>query len=257
MTLSQHDAEQEPITPIVIQDEFPDEVEMSLLDHLDELRARLFWMVGSIVVCTGACFAFNQSLLKYLQEPALVLGVKFIQTTPGEIFFASITVAAYCGILLASPVVLYQIIKFVLPGLSRNEQRFLKPVVAMSGVLFIIGLAFARYVLIPAALNFFVGYGDAIAQQNYTVGAYFNFVFVLMLGTGAIFQIPILQVGAGLTGILSSQQMWKQWRYVILVAFVVGAVVTPSTDPLTQTYLSGAVFGLYLLGVGVLKLLRK
>ncbi|WP_287128239.1 twin-arginine translocase subunit TatC [Candidatus Cyanaurora vandensis] len=257
MTLSQPDAEQEPLATTTLEDEFPDEVEMSLLDHLGELRGRLFWAVGSVVVTTVGCFVFTEPLLRFLQQPALTLGVKFIQTTPGEIFFASLSVAAYCGILLASPVVLFQVIQFVLPGLSRREQRFVKPVVAASGVLFLIGLAFARYVLIPAALNFFVGYGESIAEQNYTIGAYFNFVFVLMLGTGAIFQLPILQVGLGLAGVINSTRMWKLWRYVILVSFVIGAVVTPSTDPLTQTYLSAAVFVLYALGVGVLKLLGR
>ncbi len=256
MTLSQPDSELD-ILPTDPTDEFPDEVEMPLLDHLAELRTRLIWAVGSVIVTIVACFTYNQPLLHYLQEPALALKVKFIQTTPGEIFFVSLTTATYCGLLLASPIILYQLIRFVLPGLTRKEQRFIKPVVIFSGILFIAGLAFSRYLLVPAALGFFVGYGDTIAAQNYTVGAYFNFVFILMLSTGVVFQLPIVQVGLGLAGIINSQKMFAWWRYVILIGFVVGAIVTPSTDPVTQTYLSGAICILYFAGASVLKLLGR
>ncbi|WP_218080725.1 twin-arginine translocase subunit TatC [Anthocerotibacter panamensis] len=262
MTLSQRDTDREPEAPVPapapsFNEEFPDEVEMSLLDHLGELRNRLFWAVGSVLLTSIGCFVFTKPVLNFLQEPATRLGVKFIQTTPGEVFFASMSVSVYCGLLLASPVVLYQVIAFILPGLTRKEQRYVKPIVASSGVLFLLGLLFARYALIPAAINFFVGYGDDIAAQNYTIGAYFNLIFVLMLGTGVIFQLPILQVGLGLAGLVDSRRMLSWWRYVILGAFVVGAVVTPSTDPVTQTLLSGAVCLLFFSGVFALKLLGR
>jgi sec-independent protein translocase protein TatC len=258
MTLSEQNStvetEEEIVSPL---DEFPDEVEMPLLDHLGELRSRLFWAVGSVGVTSVGCFFYKDPVLHFLQEPALSLGVKFIQTTPGEVFFVSLSIAAYCGLLLASPVILFQIIQFVLPGLTRREQRFVKPVVVLSGLLFLVGLAFSRYVLVPAALNFFVGYGNNIAEQNYTIGAYFNLVFALMLGTGVIFQLPILQIGLGFSGILTSQKMLGVWRYVILASAVVAAVVTPSTDPITQTYLGLAICVLYFSGAFALKLMGR
>ncbi len=257
MTLSQRDPEPEIKDSDLDYVEFPDEVEMSLFGHLEELRGRLFWALGTVAVSAIGCFVFKDPLLLFIQEPALNLGVKFIQITPGEVFFASITVAAYCGLLLASPVVLYQIIQFVLPGLSRKEQRFVTPVIFASCVLFLTGLAFARYVLIPAALSFFVGYGTEIAEQNYTIGAYFNLVFVIMISTGVIFQLPVLQVGLGLTGVLSSARMLHVWRYVLVGAMVVSAVVTPSTDPMTQALLGGAVCILYFTGAFTLKLLGR
>ena len=236
-------------------DELPDEVEMSLFDHLEELRQRIFYSVLAVAGGMIGCFLTIKPIVQLLEIPAN--GVKFLQLAPGEFFFVSLKVAGYSGLLVASPFILYQIAMFVLPGLTRRERRLMGPVFLGSSVLFVGGLAFSYLLLIPAALNFFVSYGEGVVEQLWSIDKYFEFVLLLMFSTGLAFEIPIVQVILGILGIVSSGQMLSGWRYVILGAAVLGAVLTPSTDPLTQTLLGGAVLGLYFTGVGLVKLLGR
>ncbi|MGB3295201.1 MAG: twin-arginine translocase subunit TatC, partial [Phormidesmis sp.] len=134
-------------------DEIPGDVEMSLFDHLDELRQRIFYALIVVVLSVIGCFTSVRQIVERLEVPAQ--GAKFLQLSPGEYFFVSIKVAGYSGLLIASPFILYQIIQFVLPGLTRRERRLIAPVVIGSSVLFFAGLAFAYIALVPAALNFF------------------------------------------------------------------------------------------------------
>jgi sec-independent protein translocase protein TatC len=225
---------------------------MSLFDHLEELRRRIFYSLIAVAVGAVGCFIFVKPLVQVLEVPAQ--GVKFLQLAPGEFFFVSLKVAGYSGILVASPVILLQIILFVLPGLTRRERRLIVPVVLGSSVLFFAGLFFAYIALIPAALNFFVNYGAEVVEQAWSIERYFEFVLLLLFSTGIAFQIPVIQLILSFLGIISSQTMLSGWRFVVLGAVILGAILTPSTDPLTQSLLAGAVLGLYFGGIGVVKL---
>jgi sec-independent protein translocase protein TatC len=236
-------------------DEIPQDVEMSLFDHLEELRRRIFYSLIAVAVGAIGCFVAVKPIVQLLEIPAQ--GVKFVQLAPGEYFFVSLKVAGYSGILFASPFILYQIILFILPGLTRRERQLIGPIVLGSSVLFFIGLAFAYIALIPAALKFFISYGADVVEQQWSIDKYFEFVLLLMFSTGLAFQVPIIQLLLGNLGIVSSQQMLAGWRFVILGAMILGAVLTPSTDPLTQSLLGGAVLGLYFGGIGLVKLSGK
>lgn len=236
-------------------DELPDEVEMSLFEHLEELRLRIFYSLIAVVVSAIGCFFGVKPIVQLLEAPAQ--GVKFLQLAPGEFFFVSIKVAGYCGLLLASPVILYQIIRFVLPGLTRRERTLLIPVVFGSSILFFAGLGFAYIALIPAALKFFISYGADVVEQSWSIEKYFELILLLLFGSGLTFQIPVIQMLLGALGIVTSQQMLSGWRYVIIGAVVLGAVLTPSTDPLTQSLLAGAVLMLYFGGIGLVKIVGK
>jgi len=235
-------------------DELPDEVEMSLFDHLEELRSRIFYALIAVILAAVVCFIFVRPIVSILQIPAG--DVKFLQLAPGEFFFVSIKVAGYSALVISSPFILYQIIQFVLPGLTRRERKLLGPVVLGSAVLFFIGLFFAYIALIPAALNFFVTYGADVVDQSWSIDRYFEFVLLLMFGTGLVFQIPILMLVLGQLSIISSEQMLSNWRFVVLGAAILGAVITPSTDPFTQSLLGGAVLLLYFGGIGAMKFLK-
>jgi sec-independent protein translocase protein TatC len=235
--------------------ELPGEVEMTFFGHLEELRTRIFYILIAVVGGAAGCFTVAKQLVSLLEVPAR--GVKFLQLTPGEYFFVSIKVAGYGGILVATPVIIYQVIQFVLPGLTRRERRLVLPVVLGSSLLFVGGLLFAYYLLIPAALNFLVSYGADVVEQLWSIERYFEFILVLLLATGLLFQVPVVQILLALLGIVTSAQMVKSWRAVVMAAMIVGAVVTPSTDPITQSLLAGAVLGLYFGGVGCVKLLGK
>lgn len=245
----------EPETDEEDEDSIIDDLEMSLFDHLEELRQRIFYSLIAIAVSVGSCFAFVKPIVQLLEVPAQ--GVKFLQLAPGEYFFVSIKVAGYMGLLLSAPFLLYQTIAFVIPGLTRREKRFLAPIVLGSSVLFLGGLWFSYVALIPAALNFFITYGQDVVEQAWSIDRYFEFVLLLMFSTALAFQIPVVQALLGFLGIVSSQTMLAAWKYVLLGAAVLGAVITPSTDPLTQSLLGGAVLALYFGGVGIVKVLGK
>jgi sec-independent protein translocase protein TatC len=212
-----------------------DDIEMSLFDHLDELRLRIFYVLIAVGVGIIGCFTQVKPLVKFLQVPA----------------------QGYSGLILAAPFILYQIIAFVTPGLTPKEKRILGPVVLGSGVLFLGGLAFAYVALIPAALNFFITYGEEVVEQAWSIEKYFELILVLMFSTGIAFQVPIVQAILGFLGIVSSRQMLSGWRYVLVGAAVAGAILTPSTDPLTQSLLAGAVLALYFAGIGIVKMMGK
>ncbi len=233
-------------------DEAPNDVEMSIFDHLEELRQRIFYALIAVVIAVIGCFIVVDRIVKLLEVPAQ--GAKFLQLSPGEYFFVSLKVAGYSGIVLASPFILYQVIAFVLPGLTRREKRLLGPIVLGSSILFFIGLGFAYIALIPAALNFFINYGEGVVEQLWSIDRYFEFVLLLLFSTGLAFQVPVIQFLLALLGIVSSATMLKGWRYVLLGAAVLGAVLTPSTDPVTQSLLGGAVLSLYFGGIGLVKL---
>jgi len=231
------------------------DAEMSLSDHLEELRQRAFWSVSILLSSIVLCVVSVKNIVKILQEPAL--GIKFLQFAPGEYFFASIKVAAYSGLLLSSPFLIYQIILFVLPGMTKNERKTILPIILGAITLFLFGLMFGYSVLVPAALNFFINYGSEVVEPFWSFEQYFEFILVLLFSTGLAFQLPVVQIMLGLLRIVSGETMISIWRYVILGSTVIGAILTPSVDPLTQILMSSIVIILYFLGAGVVLLIEK
>ncbi|CAA2973058.1 sec-independent translocase TATC, chloroplastic [Olea europaea subsp. europaea] len=235
----------------------PDDKEMSIYDHLEELRQRIFTSVLAVGAAMLGCFAFSKELIIFLEAPVSAQGVRFLQLAPGEFFFTSLKVSGYCGLLLGSPVILYEMISFVLPGLTKEERSFLGPIVLGSSVLFYAGLIFSYYVLTPAALTFFVSYAEGVVESLWSIDQHFEFVLVLMFSTGLSFQVPVIQLLIGQLGLVSSEQMLSVWRYVVVGAVIAAAILTPSTDPLTQLLLAGPLMGLYLGGAWMVKLLGR
>ena len=235
--------------------EFPGEVEMTLVDHLEELRNRVLRSLLAVVLGAAACLVFVKPLVKLLEMPAH--GIRFLQLAPGEFLFVSIKVAGYAGLTLALPYVLYEVLAFVLPGLTRRERRLVAPAVAGSAVLFAAGLAFAWWALVPAALAFLVNYGADVVEPSWSIERYLDFVLLLMVATALAFQLPVLQLLLGSLGLINSRTMLAAWRWVVVVAAIAGAVLTPSTDPVTMLLLSGAITALFLLGVALVALVER
>nr|XP_043624767.1 sec-independent protein translocase protein TATC, chloroplastic-like [Erigeron canadensis] len=235
----------------------PEDKEMSLLDHLDELRQRIFISVLAVGGAIMGCFVYSKELIMLLEAPISSQGVRFLQLAPGEFFFTTLKVSGYCGILLGSPVILYEIIAFILPGLTKSERKFLAPIVLGSSILFYAGIAFSYSVLTPAALNFFVTYAEGVVESLWSIDQYFDFVLVLMFSTGLSFQVPVIQLLLGQVGLVSGDQMLSIWRYVVVGAVIAAAIVTPSTDPLTQMLLAGPLMGLYFGGAWTVKFIGR
>mgnify|MGYP001424861233 CR=1 FL=1 len=229
--------------------------EMALSEHIEEFSQRTIFCLILLVFATLLCFIDVREIVKIFQAPAL--GVKFLQFAPGEYFFASVKIAAFCGILISSPIILYQLFLYVVPGMTKKERDILLPVALGSGLLFGIGLLFSYFFLVPAALRFFIAYGSDVVEPFWSFDQYFDFVAVLLFTTGLAFQVPIVQIILGVLGIVSGEKMLAAWKYVVVICTIISAVITPSTDPITQILMSGALLGLYLGGSGFVMLLKK
>jgi len=222
---------------------------------MEELRQRVFLLFGIILALTCLAFIEVKDLVKILELP--IQNVKFFQISPGEYFISTIKISFYTGLLFSSPFIVMQLILFLLPGLTKNETKVILPLLLSSLILFGLGLTFSYYTLIPAALNFFLNYSEEVIEPFWSFDQYFEFILVLFYSTGLAFQIPILQILIGLLNIVSAKQMLNAWRYVILMSTILGAVLTPSTDPLTQLLLSLAILLLYFSGLGILFLINN
>jgi len=238
-----------------VQEDFPSEVEMTLVGHLEELRSRVLRSLLAVVVGAAACLLFVRPLVRLLEVPAH--GIHFLQLAPGEFLLVSLKVAGYAGLTLALPYVLYEGLAFVLPGLTRREQKLVAPAVAGSAVLFLAGLAFAWWALVPAALNFLVSYGADVVEPLWSIERYLDFVLLLMVATALAFQLPVLQMLLAALGLVRSESMLSAWRFVVMASALAGAVLTPSTDPITMLLLSGAITALYLVGVGLARVVQR
>jgi sec-independent protein translocase protein TatC len=230
-------------------------LELPFSEHIEELRQRIFIVFWIILLLTCIAFIEVKSLVKILELP--INNVKFFQVAPGEYFISTIKISFYTGLLFSSPFVIGQLILFLLPGLTKKETKIILPLLLSSLILFGLGLAFSYYTLIPAALNFFLNYSEDVLEPFLSFDQYFEFILVLFYSTGLAFQIPIIQILVGLLNIVSPKQMLGAWRYIILVSTILGAILTPSTDPLTQLLLSLAILLLYFSGLGILFLLKN
>ena len=238
-----------------INNKLNNETEMPITEHLEELREKIFLSILIFVILTILCFYEIKTITYLLQEPAH--GIKFLQLAPGEYLFSSIKVAMYTGLLLSTPLITYQLMSFILPGLTSKELSYILPLVISSLILFFFGIIFAYKILVPAAIQFLINYGADVIEPIWSLEEYFNFILLLLFSTGISFQIPIIQILLGLFNIFSSNQMIKSWKYIIFISTIFGAIITPSTDPLTQILISSAVFLLYLSGCIILKFLNK
>jgi sec-independent protein translocase protein TatC len=229
--------------------------EMALSEHIEEFSQRLFFCLIFLLFATLLCFTDVKEIVRIFQAPAI--GVKFLQFAPGEYFFASVKIAVFCGILISSPLILYQLLLYLIPGLTKNERNIILPVSFGSGILFFTGLLFSYFFLVPAALRFFISYGSEVVEPFWSFDQYFDFIAVLLFATGLAFQVPAIQVVLGLLGIVTGEKMLAAWKYVIVICTIVAAVITPSTDPITQILLATALLSLYLGGSGFVILLKK
>lgn len=215
-------------------------------EHIEEIRQRCFQGFFLILLVILGAFLDIKHLVKILEVP--VEDIRFFQASPGEYFISTVKIAFYAGLILSIPILLSQLIFFLLPGLTWREKKLIVGLIISSFLLFILGLIFSYSVLIPAALKFFSNYSSDVIEPLLSFDQYFSFILVLFLSTGIIFQVPILQVILSFSKIITGKKMLEGWKYILLFSTVIGAILTPSADPFTQLLLSGAVFFLYLIG---------
>jgi sec-independent protein translocase protein TatC len=233
------------------------ESSMSLMEHLKELRNRLIWIVGGLLVGTLASMAFVEPILQFVIEPLTREGVIPQALGPTDTVGIFFKISFTVGASLAMPIIIYQIIAFVSPGLYPNEKRGLLLTLPGIMVLFLIGAAFAFYLLIPAAVNFLQAFLGSVIRQDWTIDRYIGFVTRLVFWMGVAFETPLVVAFLARAGIIAGPQLLNYWRHAIVVVAVVAAAITPTVDPVNMTIVMGPLIILYFISVGLAYMLYK
>lgn len=225
----------------------PDPNQMTFLEHLEELRWRLLRVVIAVLLGTVLAFIFHQPLVTWLLKPAE--GIELIFTAPAEYFMVTLRVAFFTGIYLALPVLLYQSIAFLAPGLTSAERRWTLPMLVSAFLLFTVGALFSYFFLLPVGLKFLVGFAPEGIDALLSIGNYLSFSASLIFASGLAFELPLVLFFMSLMGLVTSAKLREFRRYFLIVALAIAAVVTPSPDIFTQLILGLALMGLYELSI--------
>lgn len=215
--------------------------------HLDEIRRRLIFCLISLILGFIISVFIADYVLKLIVLTAS--NINFIYVDITEMFSVYMQVCLIMSLIIASPVWLYQIMSFVFPALTSKEKGYLWFLLPCTVLFFIGGVVFGYYVLIPPSIQFLTGFGKDIATPQIRIGNYVSMITSLLMMIGLIFEIPVLSVLLTKMRVLSSKWTLKQWRWAIVGSFVVGAIVTPTWDPVNQTLVSVPIFFLYLLSI--------
>jgi sec-independent protein translocase protein TatC len=224
---------------------------MSLLDHLEELRKRLFASILAIAVAFFACWAVARPIFGFLAAPIyryLPPGEKLAFLGVTDAFMLYVKVAGLAAIFVASPVVLYQVWRFVSPGLYARERRMAVPFIVSGTGFFLAGGAFAYYVAFPFAVQFLLEMGEDF-KPVITVERYFSFLMTVILGLGVMFELPVLIVLLSMIGLVTPQFLLRKMRWAVLIIAFLSALLTPTPDIFNMSLFFFPTMGLYLLGI--------
>ena len=232
---------------------------LSILEHLQELRYRLMVCAGALIVGVAVAFwPLTGWFIEFLKEPAKERIPDF-QTfffDPLEGWTTYFSVSLLLGIAIAMPVIIYQALAFVGPGLTRQERFWLYPIVIGASLAFVGGMAFAYYVQLRPFLGFLLNPPGNIGEPLISVKKYLGFVTRLLLVMGLVFELPLVVMGLAKLGVVTSRKLLGWWRYAIVLGFVAAAIVTPTIDPVNQAIVAGPIIVLYFVGIGLARLVE-
>lgn len=231
---------------------------MPFLDHLEELRWRLVKSLGSILLGAAITFFFIDALIDLLIRPTQNLSTPMdLQVLKVQgMFMIKWGIALIGGVVLAIPVLTFQLWKFIAPGLYLNEKKYAAPLIIFTYLSFLIGLIFAYTVMIPFSLEFFTSVGMTGIDNNFSINYYFNFITWLMIGSGFIFELPVLVFILSVIGLLTPAFMSHYRRHSAVVILLLSAFITPP-DPVSLVLMSIPLLGLYELSIGVSWLVNR
>ncbi|MCR4396252.1 MAG: twin-arginine translocase subunit TatC [Candidatus Saccharicenans sp.] len=226
--------------------------EMTFLEHLEDLRKRLFYSFVAIIVAVIPSWMFSRQLYAILARPVtqyLPEGTRLAFTTLTAPFMLYLKVSFLAALFLTSPFVFYQLWMFVSPGLYQKEKKYAIPFVFFTSFFFILGALFGYFIVFPWACRFFLTLGRDF-QPVITVDQYFSFALKVLLGIALVFELPTLVYFLSKIGLVTSRWMVKNFQYAVLAAFVIAAVITPTPDMITQSIVAVPMIALY--GISIL-----
>ncbi len=222
-------------------------IRMSLMSHVTELRKRLLVSVVGLIVAVFISFIFSQQMAEFLALPIGGLSVmSSIEVTENVSVFMKISLLS--GAMMALPLIVYEILAFIFPGLTSSERKWIWFVIPVSTILFLSGVAFTYFVMLPAALPFLLSFMGITTTPR--PGNYFSFVLNLLFWVGVAFELPLVVLLLSRLGVVTSKQLAKQWRIAIVVIALLSAVITPTPDPVNMGLMMLPLFILYILSIG-------
>ena len=233
---------------------------MSFLDHLDELRRRLVASALSLAVGAGVAFAFIDRIFEFIMRPLyekLPAGSKLTYIEPTEAFMLYVKIGLLAGLVIAAPLIMWQLWLFIAPGLYAHEKRFALPFILLSTLCFVGGAAFSHYVVFPFTWVFLASFSTDYMMFTPRIEAVFSLYAMMLVVMGVIFEMPPVVLALARMGLVTAGFLWRHIKYAILIIFVAAAVLTPTGDPYTQTLLAGPMVGLYILSIGLAWLVGK
>jgi sec-independent protein translocase protein TatC len=236
------------------------EDKMPLTSHLEELRKRLVRILIAVGIAFLGCFAFKEEIFRIVAQPLISVlppGSHMVYTGLPEAFFTYIKVSLYAGIFVASPVVLYQVWKFISPGLFPKEKKFVAPFVITSTMLFIGGVCFGYFLVLPSAYKFFLEFTTDFLKPMLSMREYLTLTLKLLLAFGIIFEIPVFLFFMTKIGLVTPRKLARMRRYAIVACFIVAAIITPTPDAFTQCMMAIPMIILYEVGIIVSRLASR
>ncbi len=229
--------------------------QMTLMEHLNELRIRLTWIVVSLFIGTILSFVFAEPLLEFIQIP--LGGAKLIAIGPTDTIVNVFKISFVIGASIAMPLIVYQLVAFALPGLYPHEKRALLLTLPAIFGLFILGMAFGFYVMLPVAIKFLQSFFGQQIQQLWTFEKYVGFVTRVVFWIGVSFEMPVILGFLARTGIVSGPNLLGFWRHAIVIISVIAAIITPTIDPVNMAIVMAPLIMLYFLSVGLAYILYR
>ena len=234
---------------------------MTLTEHLEELRWCILKSVLAIVLASGLCYFFSDAIFAFIVAPLrqnLQPGQNLIGTSVTEAFFVEIKVALFAGAIFSCPVIFYQIWRFVAPGLSRGERKWVIPFVLCATGFFIGGASFCYRFVLPVAFKYFIEQYETMGvSPAIRIGDYFTFFFRMVLAFGVTFELPVFTFFLVRVGVWDYRFMLRSFRYAIVAIFIIAAILTPTPDVINQSLLAIPMLLLYILSIGVAYLWRR
>jgi sec-independent protein translocase protein TatC len=222
---------------------------MSFMEHLGELRVRIVRALIALLVGLVIAFPLSQRMVDFLAKPIQATGNPLVFLAVTEAFWVQMKVALIAGLFLASPAILWQVWRFVAPGLYTQEKKYAAPFVIVGSLLFIGGGVFALKVVIPYAVSFLLSYARPGLQPMISVGSYIDFLLKFTVAFGLVFELPLAITLASRMGLVTPKVLAKNRKYAVLGAFVTAAILTPTPDMFNQALMAGPLIVLYEVGI--------
>ena len=228
---------------------------LTITGHLQELRQRLVKSVIVVIITTSISFFFAKQIFDILIRPAGDINLIFVEMT--EMFGTYMKVALASGIALAMPFLVYQLVMFVSPALTRQEKRYIYLMLPFVSFMFLGGIAFGYFILVPPATNFLISFGSDIAEPQIRIGNYISIVLRLLLSIGAVFETPVIILFLTKIGVITPKWLANKRKYAFVGAFILAAIITPTFDPVNQSLVAAPLIILYETSIWISKLVWR